>query len=126
MRRAAGVIGAVAIAFALAGCGGVPAHSHGDPVGTWGTVADPQPYLYLDADGRLQGSDGCNGLFGQWRQDAPDAPVVFAEFGMSLIMCEGMDTWLSWGRSAIVVGDTLHVLGEDGKRVGTLERTAAE
>lgn len=118
------VVLSIVVAAVLTGCmpSTAPASSSGDPVGTWGSVGDRTPYLTLEADGVLSGKDGCNGLGGTWSQEDASAPVEFHDVFMTLMYCDGVDQWLNAGRSAIVDGDTIFVLDEGGKTVGSLDR----
>ncbi|GAA3911097.1 META domain-containing protein [Microbacterium invictum] len=109
----------------LAGCApSAPETSRGDPVGTWGTVAERSAYLVIDADGSLGGHDGCNGFGGSWEQSAAEDPIVFADVYMTLMACDFGDQWLTAGRSALVDGDRIVVFDEDGEVLGSLPRTA--
>lgn len=118
------LLASIVSVVALVGCSAAaaPGSSSGDPVGTWGTAGDRSVHLVLEADGRLGGNDGCNGFGGSWSQADAEAPVEFHDVVISLMYCDGVDQWLNAGRSAIVAGDTLHVLGEDGAQIGTLPR----
>jgi len=42
--------------------------------------------------------------------------------GSTMMYCEGVDTWLTQGTTAVVQGDALVVSDEDGKEIGTLDR----
>lgn len=121
----AAALGVVVAVLALSGCApAAPSQSTGDPVGTWGTVAERSPHLVIETDGTMGGHDGCNGFGGAWEQPGPSAPAVFRDTVMSLVMCDGHDGWLTAVRSAVVDGDLLHVLDDEGTVLGTLPRTS--
>jgi len=122
-RPAAAALSLAVAIVALGGCAAaVPVQSSGDPVGTWGTVADRSAYLVIEPDGKMLGNDSCNGFSGAWEQAEPSAPIVFHDTVMSLMMCEGTNAWLTSGRSAIVDGDVIYVLDDEGEVLGTLPR----
>lgn len=98
--------------------------STGDPVGTWGTVVNGSASIVVAADQTFGGTDGCNGFSGRWEQPSPTEPIVFTDTVTSLVMCEDLGAWLSAGRSALVNGDSLYVLDENGSVLDVLERTS--
>ena len=111
----------VTIAAVLVGCSpSPPSTSNGDPVGQWGEIREKQPYLTINADGTVLGHDACNGMSGDWHNE--EGVVHFDDMMMTLVMCEGVDTWLGAARTAIVDGDTLRVINENGEEVGLLPR----
>lgn len=115
---------------ALGPDGGVPSEwpmdpaiqtaSGGDPVGQWGEIGDGKTFLTLSEGGTVTGNDGCNGTGGTWRLDG--SVVYFDDMIMTLVMCEGQDSWLQPVTTALVDGDTLHILDENGYVKGTLPR----
>ncbi|MBL5974171.1 MAG: META domain-containing protein [Candidatus Leucobacter sulfamidivorax] len=122
-------------AVALAGLAGLTACSGGsssdsgdasqDPatavLGVWGEPdADGEPSIEFTDDGKYAGTDGCNRLFGAWTVDG-DA-IDLGAMGSTMMYCEGVDTWLTQGTTAVVQGDALVVSDEDGKEIGTLDR----
>ena len=123
--RALAVVGGIAAALLLAGCAGEEGEDAGgdiDPTGTWGDSSGTNtPYLTLDGDGTLTGSDGCNRLNGTWSVDEADQ-VEFENVASTKMACEGVDDWLSQLSVAEVSGDTMTVLGADGAEIGQLER----
>ena len=90
-----------------------------DPVGAWGTGVDGEPYLEFSSDGTLSGYDGCNNLTGQWTQ-YPDGKITFEELSATTNICDGVDTWLSKGQSAMISLDFLYVHGSGGSVTGGL------
>lgn len=123
--RALAVVGGIAAALLLAGCAGEKGEDSGgdiDPTGTWGDSSGTNtPYLTLEEDGTLTGSDGCNRLSGTWSVDEADQ-VEFENVASTKMACEGVDDWLSQLSVAEVSGDTMTVLGADGAEIGQLER----
>ncbi|TQK20873.1 META domain-containing protein [Microbacterium sp. SLBN-154] len=82
--------------------GGLPAAPPPpSPVGEWGTNADEAPYLEFLPDGTLVGTDGCNELSGEWIQDHEDE-ITLTLLSVTTASCDGIDTWLSNGRSATI------------------------
>ena len=123
--RALAVVGGIAATLLLAGCAGEEGEESGgdiDPTGTWGDSSGTNtPYLTLEEDGTLTGSDGCNRLNGTWSVDEADQ-VEFENVASTKMACEGVDDWLSQLSVAEVSGDTMTVLGADGAEIGQLER----
>lgn len=123
--RALAVVGGIAATLLLAGCAGEEGEDSGgdiDPTGTWGDSSGTNtPYLTLEEDGTLTGSDGCNRLSGTWSVDEADQ-VEFENVASTKMACEGVDDWLSQLSVAEVSGDTMTVLGADGAEIGQLER----
>lgn len=101
-----------------------PANVTDDPVGQWGEIADGEPHLTISDDGTMTGHDGCNGIGGRWELEA--GVVQFTETYMTLIMCEGMDAWLSSLRTAVSDGGTISIRGEGGDVIGVLPRVDGE
>lgn len=93
-------------------------------MGTWGTVAEREAYLIVNRDGTFGGHDGCNGFGGRWESDEATGTIEFVDAAMSLVMCEGMETWLTRGRYAAPAGDRMQILDEEYRVIGTLPRTA--
>jgi hypothetical protein len=90
-----------------------------DPVGSWGTGAEGEPYLSFAPDGTLSGYDGCNDVSGRWTQD-PDGRITFSEVSLTATVCDGVDTWLSKGRSGTIADDFLYINGAAGLPIGGL------
>jgi len=122
-------------AVALVGLAGLTACSGGsspdsdgasqDPatavLGVWGEPdADGEPSIEFTDDGKYAGTDGCNRLFGTWTVDG-DA-IDLGAMGATMMHCEGVDTWLTLGSTAVVQGDALVVSDEGGEEIGTLDR----
>lgn len=122
----AGVLTVIAI-VGLAGCASEAGDGSGiDPVGTWGdATAEQAPYLSLDSDGNLSGSDGCNRLTGTWKLNPADQ-IQFEQVASTKMACEGVDTALSGLDVATISGDTMTVFGEADAQIATLERTSAD
>jgi len=52
----------------------------------------------------------------------PAGLFEFGPFAATMMACGDVDTWLSGASSATVDGDTMSVLDEKGKEIGTLEK----
>jgi|SRR5690625_2766450 len=122
-------------ALALTGCGmdGGPgddpttdAPTAADPVfeGRW--VAEDPEDAYLeftevdDGGGTMSGSDGCNGLQGEFFIDGDTAEVDRGPG--TLKACPGVDTWLNGVTAVVVDGDTMTVQDDEGEELGVLTR----
>jgi len=123
-----------AAALLLTGCNG-SGEPGGDPTtsavaqepnfeGRW-QADDPEDAFVVftevdDGGGRLSGSDGCNGLMGEFFIDGDTARV---ELGASTLKgCPGVDTWLRGIGVVVVDGDTMTVEDSEGEELGTLTR----
>lgn len=92
-----------------------------EATGSWhGEAARNTPNLNLNPEGRLDGTDGCNRLFGAW--ELQDDTVVFLEVASTRMMCRNVDDWLSKLATAKVDGDLMTVFNADGRQIGTLSR----
>ncbi|KQR52367.1 hypothetical protein ASF88_12530 [Leifsonia sp. Leaf336] len=109
-------ITALATTLILTGCGPAAA----PPAGTWGSSAEGEPQLVLEADGSLSGTDGCNRLHGTWSKAGNT--VTFGEVASTRMACRGVDTWLINLATATVSGTTMRVLNSSGTKIGTLSR----
>jgi heat shock protein HslJ len=92
-------------------------------VGVWGSTASGQPNLDIENDGTFSGSDGCNRLSGQGQIDGDE--ITFGAIASTMMACEGVDTWLSKAATGNVKGDTMTVLDDSGKTIGTLDRSGS-
>ena len=110
-----------ATAFLLAGCAGTP--SGKAVVGEWGSTASGQPHLNIENDGTFSGSDGCNQLSGQGQIDGDE--ITFGSIASTMKACEGVDEWLGKAATGNVSGDTMTVLDDGGKTIGTLKRSGS-
>lgn len=91
-----------------------------DPVGRWEASDDEALHLDLSSDGTVVGNDGCNDLSGRWTQDGEGEIDLDMAVGTTNI-CPDVDTWLSRGRSAVIIEDYLYVNGQAGSAIGGLE-----
>jgi heat shock protein HslJ len=95
-------------------------------LGTWVPVAyavKTNPHVTFGADGRWEGSDGCNG--GGGRFAVGERGMLLTTAGPStLIGCEGapVPTWVAQATSAGVDRDWLLLFDLDGNEIGRLER----
>lgn len=120
---AAGLALALLAAGTLASCAdGSGSGSGASSVeGSWGDTSDSRaPSLEFAADGRVNGTDGCNRLMGDWTQDG--ATVTISQLASTMMACHDVDTWLSAAATAELDGDTLAVFNTDGEPIGTLRR----
>lgn len=120
---AAGLALALLAAGTLASCADAAGSGSGSPSveGSWGDTSDTRaPSLEFAADGRVNGTDGCNRLMGNWTQDG--ATVTISHLASTMMACHDVDTWLSAAATAELDGDTLAVFNTDGEPIGTLQR----
>lgn len=96
-----------------------------DPDGRWVSDGDDEPYLVITAVGRFEGYDGCNGFSGSWTR-VDGGLIAFHDTVMSLMMCDGVDDWLTGARFAVVEGDRLRIMDESRAPIGTLVRDRPE
>ncbi|KJL29261.1 META domain-containing protein [Microbacterium oxydans] len=92
-----------------------------DPVGEWEASVDGTPFLQFSADGTVAGSDGCNDLSGRWTQDSAGRIDLGTLAPLTTNVCEGIDSWLSRGRSADIIEGYMYVNGEAGSAIGGLQ-----
>ncbi len=89
--------------------------------GTWNGEGERNaPSLTLTEDGRLTGTDGCNRLLGSWSES--EGVVSFNEVATTMMLCRGVDDWLSKLATARIDGDAMTVLNAEGTEIGTLTR----
>ncbi|MCC3278366.1 MULTISPECIES: META domain-containing protein [unclassified Arthrobacter] len=92
-----------------------------DVTGAWGDTANTEaPSLDFDPNGRVSGTDGCNRLMGHW--SVKGNRVTMQDMASTMMLCHGIDTWLSGGAAADVDGDTLRIYDQAGTEIGVLER----
>lgn len=120
-RRTVRTAAALAVVLLLAGCAGTP--SGAKVVGMWGSTASGQPNLNIENDGTFSGSDGCNRLSGQGQIDGNE--ITFGSIASTMMACEGVDEWLGKAATGNVSGDTMTVLDDSGKTIGTLPRSGS-
>ena len=113
------LLGAVLLAL-LTGCAGTP--SGAAVVGMWGSTATGQPNLDIQNDGTFSGSDGCNRLTGKGSIDGDS--ITFGPIASTLMACENVDEWLGKAATGNVSGDTMTVLDDSGKTIGTLKKSS--
>lgn len=120
-RRTVRAAAALAAVLLLAGCAGTP--SGAKVVGMWGSTASGQPNLNIENDGTFSGSDGCNRLSGRGQIDGNE--ITFGSIASTMMACEGVDEWLGKAATGNVSGDTMTVLDDSGKTIGTLPRSGS-
>jgi heat shock protein HslJ len=92
----------------------------GRPVGYWVEADTPTaPFLSIQADGNYSGNDGCNALTGTWDQ-ADDEAIRFTAGAMTLMDCEGIDTWLNRASQGRVRAGVMTLQAADGLVLGQL------
>ena len=74
----------------------------------------------LEANGSLNGTDGCNRLMGSW--SVRGGTITFGQVASTRLACAGVATWLIDLATATVDGSTMHVKNAAGSQIGTLER----
>lgn len=104
----------------LAGCAVTPGSGGSSVVGQWGGVPDASPTLDFSEEGTFTGNDGCNNMVGSWTQDKDT--ITLKNTAMTLMACEGIDTWLSGAATVKVAGMNLNVFNSAGKEIGTLSQ----
>ncbi|MGO1735409.1 MAG: META domain-containing protein [Leucobacter sp.] len=93
-------------------------------LGTWASDEKGNPFLKFRDDGRVTGSDGCNGLQGDYTVE--DETVTIKRGASTLMACPGVDDWLGKFSSITVAGDTMTVFNEDGDEIGQLQRGSTQ
>lgn len=89
-------------------------------VGRWSSDEKGEPHLNFTEDGKVGGSDGCNGIGTTYEQDG--STVTLTRFATTLKACMGVDTWLREARHLEIDGETMTVMNGDHKEIGTLTR----
>ncbi|MYM20391.1 META domain-containing protein [Brevibacterium sp. 5221] len=88
-------------------------------VGTWGSDEKSHPYLTFSADGRVEGTDGCNGIFTSYEQTNDGAELE--PYISTRRACVGIDPWLKDVTRVAMNGDEL-VAYSGSDRLGVLKR----
>ncbi|MGL3805993.1 META domain-containing protein [Paeniglutamicibacter sp. R2-26] len=123
MKRIAALALALSAGLGLAGCAASPGQEGAPVVGQWGGVPDGSPVLVFSQEGTFTGNDGCNTLGGSWTRDGDG--IVLEGMTMTLMACEGLDTWLSSASSATVEGMNLRVFDAQRAEIGVLAHEGA-
>lgn len=89
-------------------------------LGTWVSDENGNPFLRFKEDGRLSGSDGCNGLGGEYTVE--DEVVTIDRGASTLKACPGVDDWLRGVTSVTIDGDTMTVMDKSDEKIGELQR----
>lgn len=105
-----------AAALGLTGCAASPTSVSGTSWGKPGVTGEPS--IAFEADGSVNGSDGCNRVMGNWSEE--DGTVDLGELASTMMFCEGVDTWLTMAKTAELDGNKLVFLDPDGTEIGTL------
>ncbi|MDY0912536.1 META domain-containing protein [Rathayibacter festucae] len=137
LRAGLAVAAAAAVAFGLAGCSegsGVDAASAPSPdelVGRWVTGVSYQspdvPFLLLAEDGTWTGSDGCNGVQGEWSIDGEGSLTVDAG-PSTMIACDGVALPMIFADAmmASIDGGRLRLFDADGATTVKLARSTSD
>lgn len=92
--------------------------------GTWRAEDPATAFLTFSTPaagaGHMTGSDGCNGVNGEYTLQG-DTATITRGFS-TLKACLGVDTWLAGTTAVTVAGDTLRVFDSHGEEIGTLRR----
>ncbi len=92
-------------------------------LGTWTSDETGSPHLEFHEDGKVKGTDGCNGISTSYTIEGDR--VMLKKFASTLKACEGVDDWLRGVREVSVDGDTLLVMNASGEEIGQLQRGEA-
>lgn len=108
------------IGMGMTACAGISEGAGDDSAeGTW--RGQGREHVTL-TQGKVRGTDGCNGLGGRY---VVEGDTVTVSLGFSTLKaCTGVDTWLRMIATATVSGDALTVFDRDGAEIGTLTRSA--
>ncbi|WP_260406566.1 META domain-containing protein [Microbacterium sp. G2-8] len=126
-RQAMTLAAVAASALLLAGC--ASANSAGGTDGeavdadalvgaTYASSEEGEPQLTFADDGTYTGTDGCNGLQGEY--EITDDEIVLDPGISTLKACEGVDTWLRDAKTLQVDGDAMVVFDSSDAEIGTL------
>lgn len=92
-------------------------------LGNWLSDEAGDPHLEFADDGTVSGSDGCNGLAGDYVVEEDQVSVKLG--ASTLKACQGVDDWLRGVKTVTVDGDTMQVMNADGDEIGQLQRSDA-
>jgi len=136
-RRSRALAVAAVLALGLSGCAegsgvdAMTAPSPEDLVGRWVTGVSydsPEvPFLLIADDGTWTGSDGCNGVQGEWSID--DEGALSVEAGPStLIACDGVALPSIFAASAMasIDGGRLRLFDDEGATTVKLARSTTD
>lgn len=94
----------------------------GQLVGIWRSDEKGDPFLEFREEGRFVGSDGCNGLGGDYTVSGE--AVKIERGGSTLKACPGVDDWLRSVASVTFEGDTMTVFDKNDDEIGQLHRAS--
>lgn len=130
---------AAASVLALTACGGTGSTPGEDPTtdeaptasdfdGRWSADDSEDAFLeFTEVDengGTVSGSDGCNGVQGEFRIEGDTASI---DRGPGTLKgCPDVDTWLKGVTVVVLDGDTLSVQDDEGEELGVLTRDDAD
>ncbi|MEV8337579.1 META domain-containing protein [Leucobacter sp. NPDC077196] len=105
-----------------AGAGEAEMVEQADVVGTWMSDEKGNPKLTFEEDGKVSGTDGCNGIGSTYTIEGDR--VVIESFVSTMMACPGVDDWLRGVREVQLSNDELQVFNSEGAEIGTLQRDA--
>lgn len=92
-------------------------------LGNWLSDEAGDPHLEFSEDGTVSGTDGCNGLAGDY---VVEEEAVSVKLGASTLKaCQGVDDWLRGVKTVTVDDDMMTVMNADGDEIGQLQRSDA-
>ncbi|WP_146111882.1 META domain-containing protein [Arthrobacter sp. MYb227] len=108
------------IILGASGCAQQQEPANESIVGQWIQKTDTTTMLDFAADKSFTGNDGCNSLLGTWNKS--DHVITLENTAMTLMACQGVDTWLSMAHTVEMTGDTLKINNAQGQEIGVLNR----
>lgn len=141
--RAAAVMAAALLGASLVACVDMPERGDGSGTGSSGETEAPmehgideeqligvwrsdekgEPFLEFKDDGTFSGSDGCNGIGGEYTVE--DETVRIDRGGSTFMACPGVDDWLRKVASVTFEGATMTVFDKNDEQIGQLHRGAS-
>ena len=108
------------ILLGTSGCAQQQAPASENIIGQWVQKTDATTMLDFAADETFTGNDGCNSLHGSWSEK--ERVITLENTAMTLMACQGVDTWLSMAHTIEIAGDQLKITNAQSKEIGVLTR----
>lgn len=108
------------IMLGASGCAQQQGDAPESVVGQWVQKTNTATMLDIAEDSTFTGNDGCNSLNGTWSEK--DQVITLGNTAMTLMACEGVDTWLSKAKTAEIDGHSLKISDAQGQEIGVLDR----
>lgn len=89
-------------------------------IGVWTSDEPGQPRLEFMENGRVEGTDGCNGIVSTY--EVGEASITIDDFASTLMACKGVDDWLRGVHEVTIAGDEMTVMNAQGEEIGRLQR----